>query len=223
VIRSTADERIALSQLNDLLGEPLDTPHVLDLSPVAVPEVRALDETETVATRPDVRLAEVQHSLADAAYRGARAAFLPQASLQAGYELNGSALDDGSGSWIVGAQVRVNLFGGLGDRARLAESRLVRQRRATERDAAVTAALLDVRAARARVEAARARLDVGRSIVAQARESQRIIRDRYDAGMADITALLRAAEALLAAEAQETGARVDLLIESAQLQRALGR
>jgi outer membrane protein len=222
VVRSAADEQIALNQLNELMGVPLDTPHLLDPSPAPVAAPTDLID-EAVAGRPDVRLADVQGSLADAAYRGARAAFLPQVSLQGGYELNGHALDDGSGSWIVGAQLRLNLFGGFADRARLAESRLARQRGDLERTAARTAALLDIRAARARVEAARARLDIGKSIVAQALESQRIVRDRYEAGMADITALLRGAEAVLAAEAQEVGARVDLLIESAHLQRALGR
>jgi outer membrane protein len=223
VIRSTADERIALNQLNELLGEPLDTPHVLDPAPPPVPGPEALEEDQAVASRPDVRLADVQRSLADATYRAERAAWLPHVSLQGGYELNGANLGDSVGSWIVGAEVRLNLFNGLGDRARLAESRLAQQRRATERESARTAALLDIRAARARVEAARARVEIGRTVVAQARESERIVRDRYEAGMADVTALLRAAEALLGAEAQEIGARVDLLIESAQLQRALGR
>jgi len=92
-----------------------------------------------------------------------------------------------------------------------------------ERERAESLVRLDVRAALARLDAARAREAVGRASVAQARESHRIIRDRYDGGMADVAELLRAAQAVLDAESQEIAARVDVLVQAAALDRALGR
>ena len=59
--------------------------------------------------------------------------------------------------------------------------------------------------------------------LAQARESQRIVRDRYEAGLEDVTALLRAAQALQQAEALEIAGRVGVIIDTAGLERALGR
>jgi outer membrane protein TolC len=96
-------------------------------------------------------------------------------------------------------------------------------RRALETEQAVTAARLEVRTAVARLEAARASEAVGRAAVAQAQESRRIIRDRYEAGLADVTTLLRAAEALVQAEAQLVAAQADVLTGTAALARALGR
>jgi outer membrane protein TolC len=75
----------------------------------------------------------------------------------------------------------------------------------------------------ARLDAARAREAVGRAAVAQARESRRIIRDRYEAGLTDVASLLRATDAVVQADTQQTAARVAVLTETAALDRALGR
>ena len=82
---------------------------------------------------------------------------------------------------------------------------------------------VDVRVAVARVEESRAREVVGRSAQAQATESQRIVRDRYEAGLATVNDVLRAANAVLDAESQHTAALVDVLVSAAMLERARGR
>ena len=82
---------------------------------------------------------------------------------------------------------------------------------------------LEVRGAVSRLETARARESLARGVVNQAAERQRIVRDRYEQGMADVTALLRAAEAVVQAQEQQIRARVDVLVEAAGLDRALGR
>ena len=74
-----------------------------------------------------------------------------------------------------------------------------------------------------RVEASRARYDVGRATVDQARESQRIIRDRFEAGVAPVNDVLRASTALLDAEGHRVSALVDTMVAQAMLHRALGR
>ena len=86
-----------------------------------------------------------------------------------------------------------------------------------------SAARLDVRIALARVHAARATEAVGRAAVEQARESRRIIRDRYEAGLTDVASLLRAAEAVVQADTQQTAAQVAVLTQTAALERTLGR
>jgi outer membrane protein TolC len=59
--------------------------------------------------------------------------------------------------------------------------------------------------------------------VAQANESRRIIRDRYEAGLADVATLLRASEGVVDADAQLVAAQAAVLTGTATLQRALGR
>jgi outer membrane protein TolC len=70
---------------------------------------------------------------------------------------------------------------------------------------------------------AAARLEAGRAAVAQARESERIVRDRFEAGLASVTDLLRAQSASIDAVAGRTAASVDAMVSAARLARALGR
>jgi outer membrane protein TolC len=225
-IRAASDERIARAQLNQLMGDPLDAPFVLDRS-AAAPSIDHTDlaalQAEAVRNRPDVKLAVLQEQLAETNRVAARAAFLPQASAQGGWEFNGGAWNARASSWMVGAVARLNLFNGFADKARLAEAREQTTRRAREREKAETAARLEVYTAVARLEAARASEAVGRATVEQARESQRITRDRYEAGLADVASLLRSAEAVVQAETQQTAAQVAVLTETAALERTLGR
>jgi outer membrane protein TolC len=115
------------------------------------------------------------------------------------------------------------VFHGFADTARLAEARQQAMRRAIETRKAETMARLDVQTAIARLEAARASEAVGRAAVDQARESRRIIRDRYEGGLTDAAMLLRAADAVQQADAQQIAAGVSVLTATASLQRAVGR
>jgi outer membrane protein len=224
-IRTAADERIARGQLNHLMNEPLDQEFLLDRAPAAVLDAgdRAGLENEAITNRVDVAIAALQEQLAVAGQGAARAAFLPQVSAQAGWEFNGGVFNSRQSSWVMGAVARVNVFHGFADRARLVEARAQTTRRTLEREKAIALARLDVRVAVTRLEAARASEAVGRAVVEQAGESQRIIQDRYDAGLTDVASRLRAAEAVVQAEQQQITAQIAVLVETAALERILGR
>jgi outer membrane protein TolC len=224
-IRAASDEEVARARLNQAIGEPLDAVFVFEpVQPVAGPTRDAATlETEALGARLEVRASALQAQLAQTTVSSARAAFLPQVSTQLGWEMNGGQWDSRSPSWIVGVVASVNLFRGFADRARLAEAEAQVSRRALEREQVETAVRLEVRVATARLEAARASVAVGRAAVEQARESQRIVRDRYEAGLMDVTALLRAGEAVLQAETQQTVSAVELVMAGAALDRAVGQ
>ena len=226
-IRSASDERTARAELNQLMGDRLDALFVLErVTPIAPPidtTNLAAFETEAMEHRPDVKVAALEERLGSASLAAAQSAFLPSVSAQAGFEWNGGAWNSRPSSWIVGATARLNLFRGFADKARLAEAREQVTRRAMDRRKAESSARLDVHVAAARLDAARASETAGRAAVAQAIESRRIIRDRYDAGLTDVASLLRATEAVLHAEAQQTAAAIAVVTETAALERALGR
>ena len=225
-IVAASDERITRTRLNQLMGAPLGEAYLLEPAPaftiIDVTDLAAL-EAEAARNRPEVTFADLQARLARANQTAARAAFLPQLSAQAGWELNGGAWNSRRSGWIVGAVARMNVFNGFSDRARLAEAADRATRYALERDKAETAARLDLHVAVAQLDAARAAEAVGRDAVAQARESRRIIRDRYEAGLTGVASLLQSAEAVAQAEAQQIAAQVAVLTANAALQRALGR
>jgi outer membrane protein TolC len=178
---------------------------------------------EALTIHPQRRQAELREQIADNARRTARAAWLPAVAAQAGWESNGSTVGNQVSSWLFGAEVRLNLFKGFGDDARIAEAVQAQTRAVAERERIERRIEVDVRAALAQLAAARAREEAGRAALAQARESQRIIRDRYETGLASVTDVLRAAEATLDAESRATAAEMDVILQSVALERAIGR
>jgi outer membrane protein len=223
-ITAAGDLAVARIQLADAVGVPLTTA-VMAVRPSSRP-VPANGDTlvhEALAIHPRRRQAELRQQLADNARRTARAAWLPTVAAQAGWEFNGSTLGAQVSSWVVGAEVRLNLFKGFADDARMTEAAHAQTRAAAERERIERSIEVEVRAALAQLTAARAREEAGRTALAQARESQRIIRDRYDTGLASVTDVLRAAEATLDAESRATAAEMDVILQEVALDRAIGR
>jgi outer membrane protein TolC len=224
-VQAIADERIARARLNQLMGEPLTAVFVLDRIPadvaVAITNPSTLAD-EAVKNRPEVAIARQQERLATATVHAARAAFLPQVSAQGSWELNGDAWQSRSSSWMVGAAARISVFNGFADKARLAEAQAQVRRRSIEASGAETLVRLDVHIGIARLEAARASEAVARAAADSARASHRIIQDRYNSGLADATTLLRAAEAVEQADAQQIAGFVNVITATATLQRATG-
>jgi outer membrane protein TolC len=173
--------------------------------------------------RPDVVRAAAQERLATEGLTMATAGYLPTAALQGSVEANGPTFGDRASSWTVGAVFRWNLFAGFSDQARRAEAKSAIERARSDRRRVEALVRMDLRQALSRVREARAREDVGRSIQDQARESHRIVRDRYESGLASINDLLRAANAVLDADVQHTASTVDVVISAAMLERARGK
>ena len=222
-IATGGDLAVARIELAEVIGLPLDA--AIILSRPAAPPMPADAESLTrqaIGMRPELQQAELHSRLAENGRRLAGAAFMPRVGVEAAWEFNGSTWAQRSG-WIAGATVELNVFNGFGDRARLTEARQSEARAAAEREQVVRRIEVDVRSAIARVTAARARETAGRAALAQARESQRIVRDRYDAGLATVTDVLRAAEAVLDADARATAAEMDVILDSVALDRAVGR
>jgi outer membrane protein TolC len=227
VLQAAGDERVARAVLNDVIGAPLDAGFDLDeVVPGGAgserPPVDTLEQ-EAVRRRESARQAQLRESLAAVGRSQARAAFLPQVAFQGGWEFDGKDWSGRERWWMAGVELRLNLFSGLADRARLRAARSGVARAMAEREQAENAVRLDVRTALAHLDSARAREDVGRAAVAQAREAQRIIRERYESGLAGLADVLRAANALLDAELQRVSAVVDVFVGEATLNWALGR
>jgi outer membrane protein TolC len=123
---------------------------------------------------------------------------------------------------MVGLSLRMNLFNGLGDRARIGEAEAeARAARAREREAE-NRVRLEVRRAYLERDAARERLDVAEKAVAQARESHRITQARYEGGLASVTELLRSHNALLQAEVRQMSSIFEARMAALGLELATG-
>jgi outer membrane protein TolC len=223
-IGAGGDLMVARLDLADAIGLPLDQAIVI-VTPR--PSTDPIDASalagRALSARPERRQSELRLELAENGRRLARSAFLPRIGVEAAWEFNGATWAEQRSGWTLGATVALNVFNGFGDRGRMTEAQQAQLRAAADREQLERRIEVEVRGAAARVAAARAGETAGRAALAQARESQRIIRERYDAGLATVTDVLRAAEAVLAAEARATAAETNVILETVALDRATGR
>jgi outer membrane protein len=223
-IAAAGDLAVGRIQLAEAVGLPL-TASVVPVRPALRPVTADGDALvrEALTRHPQLLQANLHLQLADNGRQTARAALLPTVAVQGGWEFNGETLGAQQSSWVIGAEVRVNVFRGFADTARMTEARHAQVRATAERERVERRIEVDVRGALAQLAAARAREEAGRAALMQARESQRIIRDRYEGGLATVTDVLRAAEAALEAESRATTAETDVILQTVALDRALGR
>jgi outer membrane protein len=223
-IAARAETAVARLRLADATGLPAGTEiRVTRPEPAVAPlDVDTL-VTDALRASPDLQAARLRVESANASVSAARSGFLPRVDLQAGAEFNGANLADQRSSWIAGAQVQLNLFRGFADQARLAAAAQGRVKAEAEAEARARDVETGVRAAAARLEAARASDARGRAALSQAREAHRIIRDRYDSGVATMSELLRAAGVTADAESRAIAAELEVIARTLALERAAGR
>jgi outer membrane protein TolC len=225
-IQAASEAAVARAELNRLMGAPIDAAVVAGPpTSAALPTSRDIPSllAEADGTRPELKRVAATARLAQKTESQATAALIPQIAAQGAYDLSGTHFADRTGSWLVGGQIRWTFStGGAEVAARKAAAAAI-TRAAAEADDMRAAIHVEVVTAAGHFEAARAREAAGRAATDQARESQRIIRDRFEQGLASVNDLLRASTAVLDAEANRTAAVVDVMIADAMLRRAVGR
>jgi outer membrane protein TolC len=221
-ISAAGEARIARARLNSVLGVAIDTDWDLVAPPVAAPRIMPATDV-SLGDRPDVISAAIQVDAADAAAREARALLLPRIGVEGGYEWNGSTWTNRAAAWLVGVRAELSFSLGGSEAARAQAAAHAATRARAQKTSVERAARVDLVAARERLDAALAREDVAIGAVSHAHESERIIRERYEAGLAGVTDVLHAADAVLQAESLEITSHVDALVASVMLDRALGR
>lgn len=225
-IQAGGEAAIARAELNRLRGVAIDADFaVQEPAPpgaAALPAWTAL-VAEAEAGRPELQRGAAAVGMAEAGRRQAKSAWWPQIAAQAAYQFDGISFADRASAWTVGGEVRWSLATGGAAKASVRAATEAEQRARLAHEDARAAVQVDLRTAVSRLESATAREDVARATVAQARESQRIVRNRYDAGMAGVSDILAAATAVLDAETSRLAALVDRIEAHAALNRALGR
>lgn len=225
-IRRSYDVDVARAALNEALGLPLDTRHDLATPLEALkPPADPLEEYEKRATRfrPELRQAEHYTQLAETRAQAARAGYWPQVSLRGAFEADRQRfIDRGGANWFFGATLRWNLFNGWATQAGVAEAAHALRSAQAERERAGAGVRLQVRKALADLKAADERIGVAAAAVAQAEESLRITKNRYEAGLATVTDLLRNETAAMEAKLRHLAAIHDQRIAAAMLELAAG-
>ncbi len=226
-IDGAAELEVARAALNDALGLPLDAPHNLTtaLAPAAVPdmELAALEKSAS-GDRPETRQSRLAADLARNQSALARISLLPQIGFRAGFEADRQRfINRGGANWMASVSLRWNLFNGFGDKARIAEAGNMIERAEASSQRSDSAVRLQARQAYAGLRAAIERIAVAKASVSQAEESLRITQNRYEAGMANVTDLLRNETAALETRTRYLAAVHDQRIAATMLEYAAGR
>ena len=189
-----------------------------DVEPEAEPApVETSQRADLLALEARLRQAEVGETMA-------KRSWWPVVGLGAQYEWNADSPFGTDGSnWTVALSARMPVFDGLETRARAARARADRDRLEALRRQATEGALLETRAASASLRAASGRLTAARGAVELADAALRIVRDRYEEGLAVVVELLSAEAARTASRAELASAEHDLALARASLDFASGR
>ena len=217
---------VAGAALNDALGQPLETSHELSTLLVAAKlqnAVREDLEKTSVEQRPDTRQAGLGVRAAESQSAAARSALFPRISVRGIFEADRQTfVTRGGANWFLGASLEWNLFTGFADRSRRQEAGyLVTAARAQQKQTE-SVVRLEVRRAYAGWKGAEERISVAAAAVAEAEESLRITRNRYEAGLTTITELLRNETAWLETRTRHLEAVYEQRLAATALELAAG-
>ncbi len=225
-IRAQNDVALAEMQLAREMGATLDAP----AEPAGIlsePENPSKTIQEWIKTaleeRPGLRAAQLEEAAMGEERKAAKAEFGPKVGLFGSTERDAMTLAGPSGTnWTAGARLDFNLFAGGAQKARVAEAAANESKAKHNVEWFRSGVQMEVRKAYLDGNAAAQRAAAARDAAEQAKESLRIVQNRYEAGLTTVTELLRAQTAQLDAATGYLAALQEWQVARAQLERAAG-
>jgi outer membrane protein len=215
---------IARAQLSDTLGvderlAPLGAQMPATLKPRGLAELREA----ALRHRPEVKIAYDRIKAAEQAVTIARAGYLPTVSLATTYENDSEELIRAGNNYSVFVFARFNLFNGFATRAKADAAQSDLERAIVLRAQLLQDISVEVERAYRTLEAARENLAVAERDNAYAADALRILENRYGAGLATNVDVLDAQASRRAAESRSVRAKVEVAVDFAVLDLAVGQ
>ena len=197
LIAAQGDLELAWASLREAMGAPeLKESELKPIEPRTFPQGVLEDEiANAVKTRPDLMALGQAQSAQASALSAAKSDFGPRVSAYGNWEEDRTSfVGTGGNNWVAGMQISVDILP-MGKRAQLARESAAKQKI----DAQVTATQQHLRfqvsQAHIHRKTAELSLETARAAMSDSAESLRILKNRYNAGLATITDLLRAEDA----------------------------
>lgn len=234
------NDRLALQEVDNsltLMSQQLDILLGLDEQTLIVPDTTLLRQINPTSDYADylqkayrddwtMRRLRQETQLALNNQRLVKAEFLPQLSLYAGNTLarpiTRTMADYYNNSWNIGLTLSYPLSSLYKNRHKLEEARLNIDASQQQEELRKQSLRMEIRTALIRHQEAQDRVKALELSVRQARESYRIMRNRYFGQLSILTDLLDANSVLLDAELQLTTARARVIYTYYELQKACG-
>jgi outer membrane protein len=197
LIAAEGDLELAWAALREAMGAPdLKATELKPIDPHTFPQGALEEELAAAAkTRPDLRALGQAQSAQGSALGAAKSDFGPRVSAYGNWEEDRSSFAGAGGNnWVAGVQISVDILP-LGKREQLARESAAKQRVDAQVSALQQHMRLEVSRAHIHRQTAALQLETARAAMDQSAESLRILKNRYGAGLATITDLLRAEDA----------------------------
>jgi outer membrane protein TolC len=197
LITAEGDLELAWAQLRMAMGAPdLQRSTLRPIEPHTFLS-QALDQELATAAkiRPDLSAMRDAQTAQATAVGAARSSFGPHVSAYGNWEEDrGSLTSAGGNNWVAGVQIGIDILP-FGKRAELARETATKQRVDAQLASYQQQVRLAVSQAHIHRKTAELQMETARAAMDQAAESLRILRNRYTAGLATITDLLRGEDA----------------------------
>jgi outer membrane protein len=197
LIAAQGDRELAWAQLAEAMGTPeLKQTPLAPLEARNYPAGELAQEIETAAkNRKDLAAMSQAEQAQSAAASAAKLSYGPRVSAYGNWENDAASFGGANGSnWVAGVQISLDLLP-LGKRAQLAHENAARANINAQVESYRQRVRVEVSQAHIQRETARQSMETAHAAIDQATESLRILKNRYEAGLATITDLLRAEDA----------------------------
>lgn len=197
-IAAEGDVDVAWAQLEAAMGADTSSPRET-LQPIqarSFPDgVLADDIASALKAKPDLKALRQQTLAQNAAARATRDSLAPTVSAYGNWELDNPNFTGGGGNnWVAGVQLNLDIFP-MAKRAQLAQQRAAQQKAEAQERAGEQQIRLAVNRAWTQHHTAERIVATAQASMQQSAESLRIVHNRYKAGLATMTDLLRAEDA----------------------------
>lgn len=197
LIAAQGDVELAWAELRAAVGVP-----ELQQTPLKPIELHTFPDNmldaevaQALKNRPDLLALAQAEQAQGAAVAAARSGFGPRVSAYGNWEEDrGSISSSGGNNWVAGVQISVDILP-FGKRAQLARAGAAKERVVAQSAMQQQQARVQVSRAHIQRQTAVLQLETARAAMDQADEGLRILKNRYSAGLATITDLLRAEDA----------------------------
>jgi outer membrane protein TolC len=197
LIAAQGDLELGWAELREAMGAPeLKESELKPIEPHVFAQLALDEEIATAAkTRPDLMALTQTQSAQAVAVGAARSEFGPSVSAYGNWEEDrGSLGSSGGNNWVAGVQISVDILP-ASKRAQLAQESATKQKIDAQLSASQQHVRLEVSQAHIHRKTAELSLETAQAAMDQSAESLLILKNRYGAGLATITDLLRAEDA----------------------------
>jgi len=197
LIAAQGELEIAWASLREAMGVPdLKETELKPIEPHAFPQSEIEDEMATAfKTRPDLMALGLAQSAQATAISAAKSDFGPRVSAYGNWvEDRRSLAGAGGNNWVAGMQISMDILP-MGKRDQLARESAAKQKIDAQMAATQQHLRMQVSQAHIHRKTAELSLETARTGLSESAESLRILKNRYSAGLASITDLLRAEDA----------------------------